>query len=227
MASAHDSEKEKKGLFGMFSFHKKEHGAAPPIKDAGKKGTADSKYSASSEKKTGKEKRIKQIAELEHRYGVGLLDMLKHMSLKRDKMRPISETNEVRGEDKKPGEQPARIGHNAPSGEVRITGLGSITPKEGSEKEKHPSVVPPVRKEDINLLATYDFVSDLIPITIKIYKKKGEFVPIYEVSISIISKNTEIILEKIREELTTQVSLGMVDILSTKDTGVIEQKFID
>ena len=76
-------------------------------------------------------------------------------------------------------------------------------------------------------IATYNFISENIPITINIYKKKGEFVPIYDVSISSISKNTEIILEKIRQELTEQVSLGMVDILSTKDTGVIEQRFTD
>lgn len=77
------------------------------------------------------------------------------------------------------------------------------------------------------LLDTYNFDSDNIPITIKIYVKKGEFVPIYDVSISGIGKNTEIVLERIRQELTSQVSLGMVDILTTKETGVIEKKFID
>ena len=84
-----------------------------------------------------------------------------------------------------------------------------------------------LKKEIVKLLLQYNFVSDSIPITIKIYKAKGEFVPIYEVLISSISRTTEIILEKIRQELTTQVSLGMVDIITTKDTGVIEQKFID
>ena len=83
------------------------------------------------------------------------------------------------------------------------------------------------KKEVINRVATYNFTSDNIPITINIYKKKGEFVPIYDVSISSISKYTEIILEKIREELTAQVSLGMVDILATRDTGIIEQRFMD
>ena len=43
-------------------------------------------------------------------------------------------------------------------------------------------------------IATYNFISENIPITINIYKKKGEFVPIYDVSISSISKNTKIIL---------------------------------
>ncbi len=72
----------------------------------------------------------------------------------------------------------------------------------------------------------YNFVSDNIPITITISKKEGEFVPFYEVSISSLSGHTELVLEKIRAELTAEVSLGMVDILSAKDTGLIEGKFI-
>ena len=114
------------------------------------------------------------------------------------------------------------------SNQVRVTALPPISlkgDKKPQEKQQLSDLAP--RKEDIKLLTTYNFISDNIPITIRIYKKKGEFVPIYEVSISSISKNTEIILEKIREELTTQVSLGMVDIMTTKDTGIIEQRFME
>ncbi|MBI2650690.1 type II/IV secretion system ATPase subunit [Candidatus Woesearchaeota archaeon] len=108
---------------------------------------------------------------------------------------------------------------------MKITGLPPIA---AESKKKEEKIEPaPLKKDDIKLLATYNFISDNIPITIKVYKKKGEFVPIYDVSISSISKHTELILEKIREELTAQVSLGMVDILTTKDTGVIEQRFMD
>ena len=109
------------------------------------------------------------------------------------------------------------------SQEVQVTGLPPINLKESKTEPEKQQIQKQttLRKEDIKLIATYDFISDQIPITIKIYKKKGEFVPIYDVSISIISKNTEIILEKIREELTTQVNLGMVDILAIKDTGII------
>ena len=112
-------------------------------------------------------------------------------------------------------------------GEVQVTGLPPIALQESKKKEEK-AVSPSVpKKDEIKLITTYNFISDDIPITIKIYRKRGEFVPIYDVSISSISKHTEIILEKIREELTAQVSLGMVDILTTKDTGVIEQRFID
>ena len=112
-------------------------------------------------------------------------------------------------------------------GDVKVTGLPPIALAAKKREEEKKIAVSAPKKEDIKLLATYNFISDNIPITIRIYKKKGEFVPVYDVSISSISKNTEIILEKIREELTAQVSLGMVDILTTKDTGVIEQRFMD
>jgi len=112
--------------------------------------------------------------------------------------------------------------------EIKVTGLPPIVPKEETKTKEEPKRgVLPAKKEDVKILATYNFVSDNIPITIRIYKKKGEFVPIYDVSISSITRNTEIILEKVRGELTAQVSLGMIDILATKETGIIEQRFID
>jgi flagellar protein FlaI len=76
-------------------------------------------------------------------------------------------------------------------------------------------------------ITTYSFVSDKIPIKVTVSQKPGEFVPVYEVSISGISKNTEIVLENIRKELINQVSLGMVDILNVKDSKAIENKFAD
>jgi len=111
---------------------------------------------------------------------------------------------------------------------IKVTGLPPIRGKEDKKEEiKTELRAVAVKREEAKILATYNFVSDEIPITIRIYKKKGEFVPIYEVSLSTISRNTELILEKIREELTAQVSLGMIDILVTKETGIIEQRFID
>ena len=82
-----------------------------------------------------------------------------------------------------------------------------------------------VKQKEIKVLETYDFISDNIPIKVRIYNKPGEFVPIYDASISGISKHTELVLERIREELINQVSLGMVDILNIKDHKDIEQKF--
>src|SRR3989338_3651128 len=111
--------------------------------------------------------------------------------------------------------------------EVNITGLGAVGKKEEKKIETPRAELQLIKKDNIKPIATYNFISDEIPITINIFRKKGEFVPLYEVSISSITKTTEFILEKIREELTAQVCLGMVDILTTKDTGLVEQKFID
>ncbi len=80
-------------------------------------------------------------------------------------------------------------------------------------------------KQGAGVISTYNFNSGDIPITVKVYMKHGEFVPIYEVSIAGISKNTEIVLEKIIDELTNQVNIGMVDILNTKESGLIEKRF--
>jgi archaeal flagellar protein FlaI len=77
------------------------------------------------------------------------------------------------------------------------------------------------------LIDRYEYKSKDIPITITVSKVKGEFVPIYEVRISSISKTTEFLLEKIRQELIRQVSLGVVDILDTKKTAHVEEKFSD
>ncbi|MBL7055030.1 type II/IV secretion system ATPase subunit [Candidatus Woesearchaeota archaeon] len=101
--------------------------------------------------------------------------------------------------------------------------------KSAKRKEKKISAAESIgeKEKPTGIVATYDFISDNIPITIIIRKQPEEFVLIYQISISCISKHTEIVLEKIRRELTTQVSLGMIDILSIKDSGAIEKKFIE
>lgn len=85
----------------------------------------------------------------------------------------------------------------------------------------------PAKKKAENVIDTYSFSSGKIPITINIMRTKEEFVPIYDVSIAAISKNTEFVLEKIREELIEQVNLGMVDIINIKEKNLIEDKFKD
>ena len=81
-------------------------------------------------------------------------------------------------------------------------------------------------KNSAGVIDQYNFISDNIPITITISMKEGAFVPFYDVSISSLSKNTEMVLDRIRAELTSVVSLGMVDILAAKDNNQIENKFV-
>ncbi len=80
-------------------------------------------------------------------------------------------------------------------------------------------------KAAVTLKDSYEFTSHEVPILIKIYSKHGDYVPTYEVNIPHITENTEIILEKIRHELITEVSLGMIDLLDIKRTSAIEDGF--
>ncbi|RMF05345.1 hypothetical protein D6764_04955 [Candidatus Woesearchaeota archaeon] len=79
--------------------------------------------------------------------------------------------------------------------------------------------------EERKIIDRYEFDAQDMPITIRVYHEPGEFVPIYEVSISAISPTTEILLERIRKELIKQVNLGIIDITDAKDKNVIEERF--
>ena len=74
---------------------------------------------------------------------------------------------------------------------------------------------------------SYQFYSDNIPVEININSDPNEFVLIYEVKISQISANTELILDKIRFELIDKVDLGVADITNPKRYEIIKEKFKD
>jgi flagellar protein FlaI len=97
----------------------------------------------------------------------------------------------------------------------------ALSKKHAEAKKK--KAAEPAKK--LNIMDSYKFTSLDMPISVRIYRKEGEFVPTYELYISTISKNTEVILERIRRELVHKVNLGMVDITQIKRTGVIEEKF--
>lgn len=80
-------------------------------------------------------------------------------------------------------------------------------------------------QEKVQLKDSYSFTSNNVEVTIRIYSKSGEYVPLYEVNIPQISENTEIVLERIRQELIHQVSLGIVDLLDTNKATAIEDNF--
>lgn len=98
------------------------------------------------------------------------------------------------------------------------------TRRESNAHSKKPPAAASANKDE-KIIDSYEYLSNDMPISIKIFKKRGEFVPIYEVSISSITKNTEFILEKIRQELIREVNLGMVDIIDPKRSGKVEEKF--
>jgi flagellar protein FlaI len=93
-------------------------------------------------------------------------------------------------------------------------------PRQQLEQEKIPA-----KKSGDEQFAKYSFLSDGIPIDITIGRKEGEFVPVYQVSISTISSNTQIILEKIRKELVEKVDLGISEMTDVKKEDLVEQRF--
>jgi len=76
-----------------------------------------------------------------------------------------------------------------------------------------------------NIIDSYEYKAKNIPIKVTIVKRKGEYVPLYELSISSISKTTEFMLERIRQELIRQVNLEMIDLTDLRKTKLIEGQF--
>lgn len=74
-------------------------------------------------------------------------------------------------------------------------------------------------------LDSYRLEMHNMPVFINILKKEDDFVPAYNINIKSISRNTEIVLEKIREELITEVSLGPLDLTEVKNTSKLKEKF--
>ena len=74
---------------------------------------------------------------------------------------------------------------------------------------------------------TYSFYSENIPITVTIESTKDEFVLVYNVSIAKISPNTEIILDKIKQEISSKVKLGLSDISDLKKSEFVRKRFED
>ena len=72
---------------------------------------------------------------------------------------------------------------------------------------------------------SYTFISDKIPITVRIFDDPVAFVAVYNVSVNIISPTTDIVLEKIREEIVSKISLGTIDITDPRKNELIEQRF--
>jgi len=73
----------------------------------------------------------------------------------------------------------------------------------------------------------YSYDAQSLPVEIRVVRKPGEFVPLYIVTLPSISKTTDLLLERIRKELVTEVNLGSIDLADIKRTWLIEQRFSD
>jgi archaeal flagellar protein FlaI len=106
--------------------------------------------------------------------------------------------------------------------------------RKSSKKVHKKPIMEKVNKESSNyktkteeVIDEYTFDSNDMPIVIKIINKPNEFIPIYDVSISSISKATEMMLEQIRKKLVKEVGLGMIEITDIKNTNLVDERFKD
>jgi hypothetical protein len=87
------------------------------------------------------------------------------------------------------------------------------------------SISQPIVDKNVKKIGEYRYVSDEIPITVIVERRKGEFVPVYRLEISAISPTTEIIIEGVRQELIRRVNLGIAEINDYKNVNLVEEKF--
>ncbi|MGV8162675.1 MAG: type II/IV secretion system ATPase subunit [Candidatus Nanoarchaeia archaeon] len=106
--------------------------------------------------------------------------------------------------------------------QIKLDAKNTLPPSKLSVEKKQESDEP---LKDASTLATYEYSAEGIPIKVIVERKKGEYVPIYDLQISIISPTTEIILEGIRQELIRRVNLGIAEINDFKNINVVEEKF--
>jgi len=79
--------------------------------------------------------------------------------------------------------------------------------------------------QEITKLDSYKLnVNDMV-VNVEIFLRKNDFVPLYNISILNISKITNIILHKIREEFVSKVNIGDIQITDTGDPSIIKNKF--
>lgn len=121
--------------------------------------------------------------------------------------------------------QPSHLAQEPQKKEMALSSLKDTDEKKDMSTRQSEHNVRNDTTQILKVIDQYVFDSKTVPITIKIYKTKNSFVPIYEVFISSISESTEFVLEKIREELIKQVSLGIVDITTAKQTDLLDKKF--
>ncbi len=72
---------------------------------------------------------------------------------------------------------------------------------------------------------TYTYYSGKIPITISIEENKEEFVLVYNLTVAEISKNTEILLDKIRDEVISKAGIRITDVTDLKKSEYLEKRF--
>jgi len=98
-----------------------------------------------------------------------------------------------------------------------------------AEQDNTVELTPPKKtKPKGELLDRYTIrANGDIPVEVSILKVKDEFVPMYNVDMTRVSKSTELVIEKIRKELIREVNIVMADIIDPKRSILAEEKYAD
>ena len=95
-------------------------------------------------------------------------------------------------------------------------------------KEKTQEKPQPAEKEERKIYGELDRYSldiDNNPMEVKVYRKEGQAVPTYELSILDVSKPTKIIMDKIREMIISEVSFDLLGKEKKEGEKLIRQQF--
>ncbi|MEM4389961.1 MAG: type II/IV secretion system ATPase subunit [Candidatus Micrarchaeia archaeon] len=75
-------------------------------------------------------------------------------------------------------------------------------------------------------LASYSFDAEGMPVNVRIVRRPGEFVPIYEIAIPGLAEGTKLVLNtQIKGELITEVKLDISEIVDPKQALAVKKKF--
>jgi len=95
------------------------------------------------------------------------------------------------------------------------------------DKDDSEIAAPTGGRGKIELLLSYSFTSEGLPVEVKILKK-NDFVPRYEITIPGIAEGTKLILEtKLAGELVSEVRLDISEILDPKKFEEVKAKFFE
>ena len=81
------------------------------------------------------------------------------------------------------------------------------------------------KKQEIIKIDSYKLNVNDIVVNVDITLNRNEFVPLYNISILNISKITDIILHKIREEFVSKINVGDIKIKDSSSQSAIKDKF--
>jgi archaeal flagellar protein FlaI len=76
----------------------------------------------------------------------------------------------------------------------------------------------------VKVIDEYTYMSSGIPIKVRIFSRKGEYVKLYDISITTISRHSLIILDKIRDQIIEETTFGSFDIFE-KEGNIVEAKY--